>query len=144
MNTAHYDALIVGSGAGGSAAAYCLASAGRRVLLLEKGRELPRDGSTLDVDKVIRQGIFKSKEHWLDRNGRTFEPEEYFNLGGKTNSTLSEHMLLFIKLLFTIGRIDSSLTFSVADLHLAKHFLQGRVAPRQELIQQCTNISATQ
>jgi choline dehydrogenase-like flavoprotein len=61
-----------------------LARAGRRVLLLEKGRELPRDGSTLDVDKVIRQGIFKSKEHWLDKNGRTFEPEEYFNLGGKT------------------------------------------------------------
>jgi choline dehydrogenase-like flavoprotein len=49
-----------------------------------KGSELPRDGSTLDVDKVIRQGIFKSKEHWLDKNGRTFEPEEYFNLGGKT------------------------------------------------------------
>ena len=79
-----YDTLIVGSGAGGSAAAYALAHAGRRVLLLEKGRELPRDGSTLDVDKVIRQGIFKSKEHWLDKNGRTFEPEEYFNLGGKT------------------------------------------------------------
>lgn len=79
-----YDTLIVGSGAGGSAAAYALACAGRRVLLLEKGRALPRDGSTLDVDKVIRQGIFKSKEHWLDRNGRLFEPEEYFNLGGKT------------------------------------------------------------
>ena len=79
-----YDTLIVGSGAGGSAAAYALAHAGRRVLLLEKGQELPRDGSTLDVDKVIRQGIFKSKEHWLDKNGRTFEPEEYFNLGGKT------------------------------------------------------------
>ena len=79
-----YDTLIVGSGAGGSAAAYALARAGRRVLLLEKGQELPRDGSTLDVDKVIRQGIFKSKEHWLDKNGRTFEPEEYFNLGGKT------------------------------------------------------------
>ena len=79
-----YDCIIVGSGAGGSAAAYSLAGAGRRVLLLEKGRELPRDGSTLDVDKVIRQGIFKSKEPWLDRNGRTFEPEEYFNLGGKT------------------------------------------------------------
>jgi choline dehydrogenase-like flavoprotein len=74
----------VGSGAGGSAAAYGLAGAGRRVLLLEKGRELPRDGSTLDVDKVIRQGIFKSKEPWLDNQGRTFEPEEYFNLGGKT------------------------------------------------------------
>ncbi|MDG4595919.1 MAG: GMC family oxidoreductase [Candidatus Contendobacter sp.] len=84
INATDYDILIVGSGAGGSAAAYALASAGRRVLLLEKGRELPRDGSTLDVDKVIRQGVFKSKEQWLDRNGRTFEPEEYFNLGGKT------------------------------------------------------------
>jgi len=80
----HCDVLIIGSGAGGSAAAYALAHAGRRVLLLEKGRELPRDGSTLDVDKVIRQGIFKSKEKWLDRRGRTFMPEEYFNLGGKT------------------------------------------------------------
>lgn len=84
MNVAHYDAIIVGSGAGGSAAAYGLASAGRHVLLLEKGRELPRDGSTLDVDQVIHQGIFKSKEPWLDNQGRTFEPEEYFNLGGKT------------------------------------------------------------
>jgi choline dehydrogenase-like flavoprotein len=83
MNERYQD-IIIGSGAGGSAAAYALARGGRRVLLLEKGRELPRDGSTLDVDKVIRQGIFKSKEHWLDRNGRTFEPEEYFNLGGKT------------------------------------------------------------
>ena len=84
MNVAHYDAIIIGSGAGGSAAAYALARAGQRVLLLEKGRELPRDGSTLDVDQVIRQGKFKSRERWLDKNGQAFEPEEYFNLGGKT------------------------------------------------------------
>jgi len=79
-----YDYLIVGSGAGGSAAAYRLARSGRRVLLLEKGPALPTDGSTLDVDKVIRQGVFKSKEPWLTRDGATFVPEEYFNLGGKT------------------------------------------------------------
>ena len=84
MNVAHYDAIIIGSGAGGSAAVYALARAGQRVLLLEKGRELPRDGSTLDVDQVIRQGKFKSRERWLDKNGQAFEPEEYFNLGGKT------------------------------------------------------------
>jgi choline dehydrogenase-like flavoprotein len=79
-----YDYLIVGSGAGGSAAAYGLAQSGRRVLLLEKGPVLPTDGSTLDVDKVIRQGAFKSKETWVNKDGATFVPEEYFNLGGKT------------------------------------------------------------
>jgi choline dehydrogenase-like flavoprotein len=79
-----YDYIIIGSGAGGAAAAYRLASAGSQVLLLEKGKPLPRDGSTLDVEQVIRAGRFKSHEPWLDKDGRRFAPEEYFNLGGKT------------------------------------------------------------
>jgi len=80
----HYDYIIIGSGAGGAAAAWRLANAGRQVLLLEKGEPLPRDGSTLDVEQVIRAGRFKSHEPWLDAHGRRFAPEEYFNLGGKT------------------------------------------------------------
>jgi choline dehydrogenase-like flavoprotein len=80
----NYDYIIIGSGAGGAAAAWRLASAGSQVLLLEKGDALPRDGSTLDVERVIRAGSFKSHEPWLDGNGRRFAPEEYFNLGGKT------------------------------------------------------------
>ena len=83
MNEA-YDYIIVGSGAGGSAAAYRLVQTGARVLLLEKGPALPRDGSTLDVGKVIREGIFKSKETWVDKDDKPIVPEEYFNLGGKT------------------------------------------------------------
>lgn len=79
-----YDYLIVGSGAGGAAAAYRLGAAGARVLMLEKGDPLPRDGSTLDPDQVLRRGVFMSREPWLDRNGQTFYPEEHFNLGGKT------------------------------------------------------------
>ena len=79
-----YDAIIVGSGAGGCAAAYNLVRAGLRVLLLEKGDDLPLDRSTLDVGQVIRDGRFKSSEEWLDGAGRRFKPEEYFNLGGKT------------------------------------------------------------
>jgi choline dehydrogenase-like flavoprotein len=66
MNTT-YDYIIVGSGAGGSAAAYRLAKAGKQVLLLEKGGELPQDGTTLDLNRVIGQGVFKSKEPWVDR-----------------------------------------------------------------------------
>lgn len=79
-----YDALIVGSGAGGSAAAYQLVRAGLRVLLVERGAPLPKDGSTLDVDRVVHRGEFKSHEAWVDNHGRRFAPEEYFNLGGKT------------------------------------------------------------
>jgi len=79
-----FDAIIVGSGAGGSAAAYKLVTAGLRVAVVEKGSELPRDSSTLDFDQVVHRGLFKSKEQWLDGRGRTFSPEEYFNVGGKT------------------------------------------------------------
>jgi choline dehydrogenase-like flavoprotein len=80
----YYDYLIIGSGAGGSAAAYALAKAGKSVLLLEKGEPLPKDGSTLDIQQVLREGRFKSKEPWLGNDEREFVPEEYFNLGGKT------------------------------------------------------------
>jgi len=79
-----YDYIIIGSGAGGAAAAGNLVRTGASVLLLEKGDELPMDGSTLDVGQVIREGRFKSHEPWLDGTGRTFAPEEYFNVGGKT------------------------------------------------------------
>ena len=36
--TEHYDVIIVGSGAGGGTLAHALASSGKRVLLLERGR----------------------------------------------------------------------------------------------------------
>ena len=79
-----YDVIIIGSGAGGAALAHRLTLGGRRVLLLEKGPDLPRDGSTLDTEAVLRQGRFLSREPWLDRRGCRFAPEEHFNLGGKT------------------------------------------------------------
>lgn len=79
-----FDVVIVGSGAGGCAAAYRLGMAGLRIAVVEKGRELPRDASTLDFDKVVHRAIFKSKELWRDGRGRQFAPEECFNVGGKT------------------------------------------------------------
>jgi choline dehydrogenase-like flavoprotein len=78
------DVIVIGSGAGGAAAAYHLTQTGKRVLLLEKGRALPADGSTLDADTVMRRGAFLSDETWVDRSGRVTIPEEHFNLGGKT------------------------------------------------------------
>jgi choline dehydrogenase-like flavoprotein len=85
MHAMHrHDYIVVGSGAGGSAAAYRLARAGADVLLLERGGHLPTDGSTFDPEQVLRQGRFRSREQWQDRHGRTLVPEECFNLGGKT------------------------------------------------------------
>ena len=84
MNERHYDAIVIGSGAGGAAAAYRLVRCGLRVALLEKGPQLPKDGSTLDIRRVVHQGEFLSREPWLDGAGRRFAPEEHFNLGGKT------------------------------------------------------------
>jgi choline dehydrogenase-like flavoprotein len=84
MNTTPFDAIVVGSGAGGAAAAWRLVSAGVRVLLLEKGSYLPTDGSTLDVERVVRQGEFLSHEPWMDGHGNSIRPEEHFNVGGKT------------------------------------------------------------
>ena len=78
------DAIVIGSGAGGAAAAHRLVAAGWRVLMLEKGMPLPTDGSTLDVKRVVGNGEFLSREAWLDGKGRRFAPEEHFNLGGKT------------------------------------------------------------
>ncbi|HWW21664.1 MAG TPA: GMC family oxidoreductase [Steroidobacteraceae bacterium] len=84
MNAGHFDAIIVGSGAGGSAAAYRLSEAGLRVLILEKGPRLPVDGSTLDIHHVVRGRRFLSMEPWIGPRGEPLQPEEHFNLGGKT------------------------------------------------------------
>jgi hypothetical protein len=56
--------------------------------------------------------------------------EEREVLAESFSSTFSEHMPLFVKLLFTMGGIDSGLTFSMADFHPAEDLLQSRISPR--------------
>jgi len=84
MNAPQYDAIVIGSGAGGAATAYRLVQGGLKVMLLEKGDHLPVDGSTLDIQRVVHEGKFLSREIWKDGRGRSLCPEEHFNVGGKT------------------------------------------------------------
>ncbi len=84
MTNEAYDAVIIGSGAGGAAVAYNLVKAGKHVLVVEKGDFLPRDCSTLDVKTVFKEGKFKNHDQWVDNQNRTFVPGEYYNVGGKT------------------------------------------------------------
>lgn len=79
-----FDVIVIGSGAGGAAVAYPLVQSGARVLVLERGGKLPRDGSTLEVEAVLRQGRFKHGETWVNAHGRRFLPSEFANIGGKT------------------------------------------------------------
>jgi len=79
-----FDAIVIGTGAGGSAAAARLAESGLEVMIVEKGRHLERDGRTLDVGRVVTHGEFKSREVWVNAAGGTITPEEHFNVGGKT------------------------------------------------------------
>jgi len=84
MHANPYDAIVIGSGAGGAACAYRLVRGGLRVLMLEKGGYLPTDGSTLDVERVVTRGEFLSHEPWSDAHGHPLTPQEHFNVGGKT------------------------------------------------------------
>lgn len=79
-----HDAIIIGSGAGGCAAAFQLIQSGAKVLLLEKGERLPKDGSTLDVETVANRKRFIDDDPWVDRMGKVIVPQERSNLGGKT------------------------------------------------------------
>ncbi len=76
--------IVIGSGAGGAAVAYKLVTSGHNVLMLEKGGVLPRDGTTMDVKRVMKEGAFKNKELWVNGQNQEFIPGEYYNLGGKT------------------------------------------------------------
>jgi choline dehydrogenase-like flavoprotein len=84
MHEPHWDVVIVGTGAGGCAAAHTLAAAGLRIALLERGDHLPRDDSTLAVDPVFGEGRYKSRDRWHDARGRTLTLDEFHNVGGKT------------------------------------------------------------
>src|SRR3954453_3333874 len=70
MTDSHYDAIVVGSGFGGSVTAYRLAEAGKRVLVLERGKAYP-PGSFARSPYQMRhnfwdptQGLFGLFDFW--------------------------------------------------------------------------------
>jgi choline dehydrogenase-like flavoprotein len=80
----HYDVIIVGSGAGGGTLAHTLASSGKRILLLERGDFLPRELQNWDAKPVFVEGRYISKDTWFDRDGKPFQPQVHYFVGGAT------------------------------------------------------------
>jgi choline dehydrogenase-like flavoprotein len=82
--TERYDVIIIGSGAGGGTLAHTLAESGRSILLLERGDYLPREMANWDPEAVFVDGRYISKETWYDADGKPFQPQVHYNVGGAT------------------------------------------------------------
>jgi choline dehydrogenase-like flavoprotein len=82
--TEHYDVIIVGTGAGGGTLAHTLASSGKRILLLERGDFLPRELENWDAKPVFVDGRYISKDTWFGSDGKPFQPQVHYFVGGAT------------------------------------------------------------
>ena len=80
----NYDVIIIGSGAGGGTLAHRLAPSGKRILILERGDWLPREVENWDATAVFVDNRYVSPDTWYDKEGKTFQPQVHYNVGGAT------------------------------------------------------------
>jgi len=80
----HYDVIIIGTGAGGGTLAHALAGTGKKILLLERGDFLPRETGNWDPKTVFVDGRYISKDTWFDGDGKPFQPQVHYFVGGAT------------------------------------------------------------
>jgi choline dehydrogenase-like flavoprotein len=81
---AHYDVIIIGTGAGGGTLARHLAPSGKRVLLLERGGWLPREPQNVSAEEVFVKGRYISPDTWRYETGEDFQPQVHYCVGGAT------------------------------------------------------------
>jgi choline dehydrogenase-like flavoprotein len=79
-----YDVIIIGTGAGGGTLARHLAPSGKRILLLERGDWLAREPSNWSARDVFVDNRYVSEDTWYDENGKTFQPQIHYFVGGAT------------------------------------------------------------
>jgi choline dehydrogenase-like flavoprotein len=79
-----YDVIIIGSGAGGGTLARQLAPTGKRILILERGDWLMREALNWDAKSVFVGNRYISPETWYDRDGKPFQPQVHYFVGGAT------------------------------------------------------------
>jgi len=79
-----YDVVIVGTGAGGGTLARHLAPSGKRILLLERGDWLPREPNNWSTADVFVDGRYISPDTWYDPEGKAFQPQVHYYVGGAT------------------------------------------------------------
>jgi choline dehydrogenase-like flavoprotein len=92
---AHFNVVIIGSGAGGGTLARHLVShSDLRVLVLERGDWLPQEPQNWDAEEVMQKGRYVSKDLWLDKHGKAFQPGSHYFVGGATKLYGAAHFRL--------------------------------------------------
>jgi glycerol uptake facilitator-like aquaporin len=81
---AFYDAIIIGTGAGGGTLALHLAQAGKKILILERGPFMPQEKLNWDTSAVFLDNRYHTKEIWQDKNGKDLHPQQSYFVGGQT------------------------------------------------------------
>ena len=79
-----YDAIIIGTGAGGGTLALHLAQAGKKILILERGPFMPQEKLNWDTSAVFLDNRYHTKETWQDKEGKTLHPQQSYFVGGQT------------------------------------------------------------
>lgn len=79
-----YDAIIVGTGAGGGTLALHLAQAGKRILILERGPFMPQEKLNWDTSAVFLDNRYHTRETWQDKVGNDLHPQQAYFVGGQT------------------------------------------------------------
>ncbi|WP_059359862.1 GMC oxidoreductase [Parachlamydia acanthamoebae] len=79
-----YDVIIIGSGAGGGTLACHLAQSGKRILILERGDWLKREIENWQAEDVFVKNRYVSPDTWHDDQGKTFQPQVHYFVGGAT------------------------------------------------------------
>jgi choline dehydrogenase-like flavoprotein len=79
-----YDVIIIGTGAGGGTLARHLAPSGKRILLLERGDWLPREPQNWLAQDVFVDNRYVSEDTWYDDQGKPFQPQIHYFVGGAT------------------------------------------------------------
>jgi choline dehydrogenase-like flavoprotein len=79
-----YDVIVIGSGAGGGTLVHRLAPSGKRILLLERGDWLPREPQNWLAQEVFVDNRYVSPETWYDPDGKPFQPQVHYYVGGAT------------------------------------------------------------
>ena len=79
-----YDAIIIGTGAGGGPLALTLARAGKRILILERGPFLPQEKLNWSTSAVFMANRYHTRETWQDKDGKPLHPQQAYFVGGQT------------------------------------------------------------